>query len=100
MIEALIYGVIDKANIVNLLNDPPEKVSMIFNMPLVANTELNISGFTPGTGMNEPKRTNKSISKVKIIFFLISLTLRAFFTVSNILYYLNFSSGSFNFIFS
>lgn len=42
MIEALMYGVMDNANIVNLLSDPPENVSIMFSMPLLLNTAVSI----------------------------------------------------------
>lgn len=77
--EALIYGVIDKAKIVNLLNDPPEKIFIMFNIPFSENTVVSIAGSTPGTGMYEPKRTTRSISKVKIIFFPYFLNFKSIF---------------------
>ena len=51
MIEALMYGVMERAKMENLLKEPPEKVFMIFRIPLPWKTASRNWAFTPGTGM-------------------------------------------------
>ena len=78
IIDAVMYGVILSANIVKLLKDPPENKSNKSKSPV---SPVNISDKTVllilGTGILDPIRNTTSISKVKIIFDLISATFHA-----------------------
>lgn len=100
MMEAVIYGVILKAKMVNWLKEPPENRSNKSNNPVSpVNTCARAERLIPGTGMLEPILKTTSISRVKIILLLISATLKACEIVLSIsiLNHLCLSSGRFNF---
>ena len=85
MIEAVMYGVILSANIVKLLNAPPENRLNRAKSPVsLSNVCARISLSMPGTGICEPILKINSIARVKIIFFLRSGMFQAFATVLNI----------------
>src|SRR5665648_1290455 len=99
MIDAVIYGVILKANIVKLLKAPPENKSNKPNSPVSplktsARTALSI----PGTGIFEPNLKTANINNVNMILFLISgiFQARAIVFIIPILDHLCLSSGRFD----
>ena len=59
--EAEMYGITPRANKEKRLSAPPENMlNMSIRPPLLDTRRAIASGFTPGTGMNEPKRKTTS----------------------------------------
>ena len=83
IIEEVIYGVILNANTEKFNNEPP--VTAFIKLKLLSLSMVEkYSVSTPGIGRILPILTITSISNVKSIFILISLTLNAFTNVLNI----------------
>ena len=83
--DAVMYGVIESANIVKLLNAPPENRLNKANSPVsLSNVCDRTSLSMPGTGICAPIRKINSIAIVKMIFFLRSGIFQAFATVLSI----------------
>ena len=83
MIDAVMYGVMLKAKIVKLLNDPPENRSKISKSPLPEKALSSCALSMPGTGILAPTRKTMIINSVNSILRLRSAIFQAFPSVSN-----------------
>ena len=84
-IEAVIYGLIDIANIENLENAPPDikSISPAIPLELLLIYSDNVKVSTPGTVIKQPNLNMTINNNVYNSFFLTSGVFSAFFIVLN-----------------
>ena len=98
IMEEVIYGVTFNAKIDICVKEPPvNELRKLFASPsALSKYSLIATVFSPGTGINEPKRMTIRTKNVKSNPIRISLTLKASRKVLNILNHLCFSTKSFD----